>query len=308
MLDLVASPVLRSPTPADGELVVPEHIHDPRGGKGDSEEVRPLRHDRADQEASVGGARDSDVLGRGVPLFDQELRGGDEVFEALRFVQEHPSPVPPLSVLGTAPDAGYGVDSACVGNDEVGGVEERGRGDGEASVSGEVDGPFPVLGKTPPVDQEEGDLSPILALVEELLGFVLGGVEGCAGGEEGGGTACGRVVEVLYGGVGVGGEVVEELSVLPLPGETDRRSGDGEGDLPDLLSLGGELVEPAHSVPKVTDEEAGSGHGGLGDHFGPFGDDLLPVPLIRSQRVDGDDVEVRGPGVGENEKASLPVG
>nr|GFD17841.1 hypothetical protein [Tanacetum cinerariifolium] len=54
------------PIPANGKLLVAQHIHDAHGRKGYFAEVGPLRHGRAHEQAAVRAARDGEVVGVGV--------------------------------------------------------------------------------------------------------------------------------------------------------------------------------------------------------------------------------------------------
>ena len=61
--DAVGGPVLRHPRPADRELVEAEHVHDTDRRQRRPEQLRPLIHDGADQQAAVRPATDRQ-LGR----------------------------------------------------------------------------------------------------------------------------------------------------------------------------------------------------------------------------------------------------
>src|SRR5262249_10565811 len=75
------------PEAAGGELLEAEHVHDADRRQAGAEQVRPLRHDRADQQAAVAAALDGQLVGARVALLDEVLRRGDEVVEDVLLLQ-----------------------------------------------------------------------------------------------------------------------------------------------------------------------------------------------------------------------------
>ena len=58
LLRVVGRAVVVDPEAAGGELVEAQHVHDADGRQARAEQVRPLRHARADQQAAVAAALD----------------------------------------------------------------------------------------------------------------------------------------------------------------------------------------------------------------------------------------------------------
>lgn len=76
LLLVVARAVLYDPAPADGELVVAEHVHHAHGGQADGIEVGTLHLAGADQQAAVRTARNGELVRRSVFFGDQVLGRG----------------------------------------------------------------------------------------------------------------------------------------------------------------------------------------------------------------------------------------
>ena len=177
ILLVVARAVLHHPAPADGELVVAEHVHDPDRREGHPEKVGPPGHRRPDEQAAVRAALDGQEVLRGVLLADQVFGRRDEVVEDVGLVEEHPRLVPGFAVFPAAAKAGLGVDPAVLEEDDEGRVEGGPHADVEPPVGGQEGRVLPVELEPLPVDDEHRDLGPVRARVEDLLGLVVGGIE-----------------------------------------------------------------------------------------------------------------------------------
>ncbi len=157
--------------------MVAEHVHDADRREGDTEELRPLGHDRADEEAAVRAPGDGQPVRRGVLLLDEILGRGDEIVEDVLFLVEHAGLVPGLAVLAAAAQVGLGEDAAVLQEDDVGRAEAGRDGDVEAAVGREEGRVLAVELEPFLVDDEHRDFRPVLARVENLLRLVAGGVE-----------------------------------------------------------------------------------------------------------------------------------
>src|SRR3954463_12164778 len=62
LITFVRGSVIAGPCPADRELVEPEHVHHADFGECGAEELRMLRHRRADEQSSIRAAADPDAL------------------------------------------------------------------------------------------------------------------------------------------------------------------------------------------------------------------------------------------------------
>ena len=74
--------------------MVPEHVHDAGAGQGDGEQLGPLLHHSANQEAPVRLAHEAQRRGRRVALALQVFGCRDEVVEHVLFLLVHAGLVP----------------------------------------------------------------------------------------------------------------------------------------------------------------------------------------------------------------------
>ena len=79
--------VVVDPVAAGGELVEAQHVHHADGRQAGAEQVGPLRHARADEQAAVAAALDGQLVGLRVLVGDQPLGRGDEVVEDVLLLQ-----------------------------------------------------------------------------------------------------------------------------------------------------------------------------------------------------------------------------
>ena len=193
-LGAVRAAVLGDPAPADGELVVAEHVHHAHRREGHARQLRALCHGGAHKESAVGAAGDGQaVIGR-VSFRDQVFACGDEVVEDVLLLEQHAALVPFLTELAAAAQVGHGVDAALFEQDDVGGREARGQGDVEAAVRVEHGRALAVHLEALLVDDEHGDHGAVFGGVEHLLALVSGRVKVDVGHVERGALARGHVV------------------------------------------------------------------------------------------------------------------
>ena len=169
--------VLHGPAPADGELVVAEHVHHAHGRKAHGIEVRTLHLAGADQQSAVRAAVDGQLVRRRVFSGDQVLGGGDEVVEDVLLVLEHAGLVPLLAVLRAAAQVGDAVDAALLDEHQRRGVEAGREVDLKTAVSVKQAGILAVALHVLAAGDEHRDLRAVLRGVEHLLGREQFGIE-----------------------------------------------------------------------------------------------------------------------------------
>ena len=99
------------------------------------EQVGPLGHRAADQDAAGAAAQDAELGRRGVALRDQVLGAGDEVLPGVRLGRLEAGLVPVLAVDAAAARIGHREHAAGVEPGEPAGAEERLLGDAVARVA-----------------------------------------------------------------------------------------------------------------------------------------------------------------------------
>ncbi len=124
LLGVVGGAVLDVPGRAESELLVAHHVEQRRRADDGAEEVGPLGHRRADEQAAVGAAADGQLARACVqPSADEPLGRGVEVVEDVLLVAEHAVAVPLLALLAAAAQVGDRVDAAGLDPGEDGGRE-----------------------------------------------------------------------------------------------------------------------------------------------------------------------------------------
>ena len=115
---------------------------------------------------------------RGVFLVDEVAGCGEPVVEDILLFLEHSLLVPALAVLAAAAHVGNGEVSALLEPPGPGGIPRRCLAEVEAAVASHQQAGGTVLRQAFLAGDEHGDLGAVCRFVEDLLEFVLGGVEG----------------------------------------------------------------------------------------------------------------------------------
>ena len=154
-----------------------QHVHDTHGRKGDPVELRPLGHTGAYKQPAVGCAGNGQFIRGGVFLLDQVFGGSDEVIKDVLLFLQHPGLVPSLAVFTASPQVGHGVDAVVLEQDDVGDIEVRGGAGVEAAVGIKKGWTLSVEHEPFLVNDEHGDLGPVFARIEDLLGLIVVRIE-----------------------------------------------------------------------------------------------------------------------------------
>ena len=125
LVRVVARPVVGDPVPADRELVEPQHVHDADRGDRHAEQVGPLLHHRADQQAAVGAAHDRQPAGRVLLAISHSAAAmkSSNTF-CLRVWSRR---VPRFAVLAAAAQVDAGIDDALLEQRDQGAETRRRR-------------------------------------------------------------------------------------------------------------------------------------------------------------------------------------
>jgi len=169
LLGIVARTVLGNPVPGAQEFVITHHVQQRHLGDAGGEEVRPLGHGRADEQAAIGAAENGELLRPRVPFSDQPLGGGDEIIENVLFLLQHAGAVPVFPLLAAAAQIGQGVEAAGLEPRHHALVEFGRRGNAEAAIAVEERGIAAVSLQTFLMDQEHADAGAVLRWILDLL-------------------------------------------------------------------------------------------------------------------------------------------
>ena len=89
-----------------------QHVHHPDRRQAGAKQVGTLGHDSSHQQSAIAATHDGQLVGAGVFLLDQPLRGGYKVVKDILFLKFGTGPVPGFAVLATAPQVGHGEDAS----------------------------------------------------------------------------------------------------------------------------------------------------------------------------------------------------
>ena len=111
LLRVLAGAVVGCPIPADGELMIAQHVHHANLWDGYAEEVGALRHAGTYQQSAVRTAHDGYLVVGGVFLADEPLGSPDEVVEDVLLLHLRTCQMPLLTILATAAQRHLCVDA-----------------------------------------------------------------------------------------------------------------------------------------------------------------------------------------------------
>ena len=154
-----------------------QHVHHADRRQGRAEQIGSLIQRCADEQSAVAAASNGQLIRPRVSVGDEPLRRGDKIAEHIWLLQLHPGPVPFLAVFAAPPQTGLRVNAAHFHPDEVGDRESRREADVEPSVAVEQRGIGAVHLQPLPVRDEHRNARVVLAPIEDLLGFIVAGVE-----------------------------------------------------------------------------------------------------------------------------------
>ena len=106
LFGVVRGAILGDPVAGDEEAVVAEHVQQRHLADDGPVEVRPLRSDRAHEQAAVAASLSCNAGGVGVLLADEPLGAAVKVVEGVLLLVQHTAAVPALAVLVAAADTG----------------------------------------------------------------------------------------------------------------------------------------------------------------------------------------------------------
>ena len=112
LLGIFAGAIVGSPVPADGELMIAEHVHDTHLGNGHTEQVGTLGHAGTDKQSAIGTTHNGQFIAGGVALADEVFGCSDEVVEDILLLHLGTCHVPRLAILATTTQIDLSIDAA----------------------------------------------------------------------------------------------------------------------------------------------------------------------------------------------------
>ncbi len=173
-LRVVGGAVVGDPRRADREQVEAKHVQHPHPGQRDGREVRPLGHDRPDQQPTVAAAVQRELLAGGDAVGDQLLGHGHVVVEDVLLLAEPAAVVPGAAELATAAQVRHGEHASGGEPAEPLGPVPHHLGHVEAAVPPQHRRPRLLERHVGPAHQEVRHRRPVLARRAAPLGHQLG--------------------------------------------------------------------------------------------------------------------------------------
>ena len=299
LVGVVRRSELGHPRPADRELVVAQHIHHAHGGNRRAEQLGSLGHRRADQQAAVAAAPDSQPVRGCVTVVDQPLGRGQEIVEDVLLVRLHPGLVPAASVLAAPAQIRHGVQSAALHPDQIADRKTRGQRNVEPAVAVQNGLPTARRTRAAAVRQEHRYSRAVPALEKHLLRYVIRRIERQLRAAEHGTLARRHFVPEDRDRRGKAGEPVERLSVRLPPAKPAGRTDAGQRDFAQPAAVQLEHLDPRRSVLQVGHKKAVPDDARAADHLLRLGDHFFPIRSFRAFDVDRDHAPQRGIQVGQ---------
>src|SRR3712207_3615500 len=298
-LAVLACPVIACPVPADGELVVAEHIHYPHLRNRHTEEVGALRHAGSYQQSAVRTAYNGYSLFVRIFIVDQVFGGGDEVVEYILLLHLRAGDVPFFAILASAAQVYLYIDAAVLEEWDARGGEIRVEADAESAVSVQEYGVLSVLLQVFLVGKEHRYLRSVFAGEEDLLGDEIVGVELYFGSPVKFVAVSVHIIFIRSSGDGKRGESEEALFVVFIAAEayrTERR----QLDFVYHLSVETVYVSMVRSVFVVSEEELSADDIGSRQYGVRFRHEFFPVLQLRLLEVGHHDSVFRRAVIGKD--------
>src|SRR6516164_5302022 len=197
--------------------------------------------------------------------------------------------MPIFPVLASTAEVGLGVNSSHFEPNRVSHRKCRGQRDVEPAVGVKQNGILliqlqPLFGS-----DEHGDAGTVFAVVENLLGFILAGIEVDVGLAEDRGLPFRKVIPVDRGGTDEAGKRVERFLVLALAAEA--LSGADARKIDDVQEFAFEIEQANFGlgILEIAENKFVVDDISVLELVGPLGDERLPVSALGMASVDGDD-------------------
>src|SRR5215813_13395563 len=206
--------------------------------------------------------------------------------------------MPLLAVFGAAPQIGLRINAAHLHPDQIADRKRRRQRDAKTPVAVEQRRILTVELQTLFVRDEHRHARAVLAVVEDLLGFVIGRIEINLRFAIDLALARLHVVAINGGRRDKAGESVKGFGVFALPAESNGRADAGQLDLTDELSVQVEELDLRARVFQVGSDEMVADQAHAFERFGRLRHKLFPARAIRIARVNRNDAASRGVQVG----------
>ena len=284
LLAVFTGAVIAGPVPADGKLVVAEHIHHTYLRDGYTEEVGTLRHTGAYQQTAVGTADNRYLVFIGVFLADEIFSGRDEVVEHVLFLHFGSGYVPVLTVFAAATQVDLGIDTAVFEERDTVGAEARIETDTETSVPVEEYRIFAVFLQVLLISKEHRNLHTVLAGEKHLFRYEVVRVELHFRGTVQFVAVLVHIIFIGSAGNGERGKSEEAFLVILVAAESYRTER-GQFDFLQLLAVEVVNVCVIGGVFVVCEEQFATDHFRVGEHCFRFGHEFFPVFQFRTVDV-----------------------
>ena len=122
---VLAGAIVTGPVPADGELVIAQHVHHTHFRDGNAKQFRTLCHAGSHKQSAIRTAYDSQLILAGITLTDQPFCSTDEIVEHVLLLHLRACQMPFLTILTTASQRHLCIDAAILEERNTGGRETR---------------------------------------------------------------------------------------------------------------------------------------------------------------------------------------
>ena len=134
-LQAVAGAVIGCPGPADGKLMIPQHIHNTDLGNSHPEQFGSLGHNRSNQKSAIGTSHDRKLIGGSIFLGDQVFGSGNKIIKYILLLFLDTGFMPFFPVLSPTPEVGNGINTATFQEYQAAYAEGRRKADVESAIS-----------------------------------------------------------------------------------------------------------------------------------------------------------------------------
>ena len=248
--------VIVDPVAPGGEPVEAQHVHHADSGQRRCEQVGPLIHHRADEQAAIGPPLDCETVSRCDVLGDQIFAGRDEIVEHVLLVRPPAGIVPGLAIFAAAADVRDREDAAHVDPGQPARLEGGRGGDIEPAISVEQGRVRPAAIEIAPAHEEHRDPRPVLRIVEDLRDFVIARIIGKRRLGEHGALPGRAVIAIDRPRPVVAGEGVEGLARSRMPAKAAGAADPGQRDMARRAAIEAERPHLALCVDEIFEHQS----------------------------------------------------
>jgi len=201
-----------------------QHIHHPNRRERCSEQIGPLRHAGANQQATIAATLDCQSRAFGVLLFDQPLGSGNKIIEDILLFEFGSCPVPLLSILPPTAQICHRQDASHFHPCQPADRKLRGQRNVEAAVSIQQNWILAIFLQALLMGQEHGKTRAIFAIQKNLFGNIFARIEWDLAAPKLLTVTRRQVESVDAGGDGKTGKGIEGFQIGPLAAKSRCRT------------------------------------------------------------------------------------